>query len=171
MSAFVPVAYQNGVVDIEVKTLDTWTLEPGASASRAGGVNKSGWFLRDTNALGTGVLIGASRTSDADRSGTEYKISHPKRFRRLDLDRPHTLPAERRSDQRNVDRPAVLRHGHALGGRVFGLHGHSHRLRLQRRREGRPSFATGRSGRRHSEAGPLAWWTLDTPAIPRASAT
>jgi len=75
-----PVGYRDGVVDIEVRTLDTWTLEPGATASRAGGVNKSGWSVRDTNALGTGVLIGASRFTDADRSGTQYKVSLPHTF-------------------------------------------------------------------------------------------
>jgi len=78
--SIVPVGYRDGVVDIEVRTHDTWTLEPGASASRAGGVNKSGWSVRDTNAFGTGVLIGANRTSDADRSGITYKVSQPHAF-------------------------------------------------------------------------------------------
>jgi len=78
--SIVPVGYRDGVVDIEVRTRDTWTLEPGVSASRAGGVNKTSFTLRDTNALGTGVLIGASRFTDADRSGTEYKVSLPHAF-------------------------------------------------------------------------------------------
>ena len=73
--SIVPVAYHDGVVDIEVKTRDTWTLEPGWSASRAGGVNKTGFTLRDTNALGTGVLIGATRSTDADRTETKYSVS------------------------------------------------------------------------------------------------
>src|SRR3989441_11729302 len=75
--SIVPVGYRDGVVDIEVRTRDTWTLEPGVSASRAGGVNKTSSTLQDTNALGTGVLIGASRFTDADRSGTQYKVSLP----------------------------------------------------------------------------------------------
>src|SRR6266851_574451 len=78
--SIVPVGYRDGVVDIEVRTHDTWTLEPGASASRAGGVNKTGFTLRDTNAFGTGILIGASRSSDADRSTTQYKVSQPHAF-------------------------------------------------------------------------------------------
>src|SRR5258708_6519965 len=78
--SIVPVAYRDGVVDIEVRTRDTWTLEPGWSASRAGGVNKTGFTLRDTNALGTGVLFSASRSRDADRSGITYKISQPHAF-------------------------------------------------------------------------------------------
>jgi outer membrane protein assembly factor BamA len=78
--SIVPVGYRDGVVDIEVRTHDTWTLEPGASASRAGGVNKTGFTLRDTNAFGTGILIGVSRSSDADRSGITYKVSQPHAF-------------------------------------------------------------------------------------------
>jgi outer membrane protein assembly factor BamA len=78
--SIVPVAHRDGVVDIEVRTRDTWTLQPGASASRAGGVNKTGFTLRDTNFLGTGILIGASRSSDADRSGITYKVSQPHAF-------------------------------------------------------------------------------------------
>jgi len=78
--SIVPVGYHDGVVDIEVRTHDTWTLEPGASASRAGGTNKTGFTLRDTNAFGTGILIGASRSSDADRSAITYKISQPHAF-------------------------------------------------------------------------------------------
>src|SRR5204862_407004 len=78
--SFVPVAYRDGVVDIEVRTRDTWTLEPGASASRAGGVNKTGWSVRDTNALGTGVLIGANRATDADRTATVYRVTLPHAF-------------------------------------------------------------------------------------------
>src|SRR5712691_7536912 len=65
-----PVGYRDGVVDIDIKTRDTWTLEPGVSASRAGGVNKTGLSLIDSNALGTGVLLGVNRFTDADRSGT-----------------------------------------------------------------------------------------------------
>jgi outer membrane protein assembly factor BamA len=72
-----PAAYRDGIVDIEVRTRDTWTLEPGVSASRAGGVNKTGMAIQDTNALGTGILFGASRFSDADRSGTQYRVSQP----------------------------------------------------------------------------------------------
>ena len=75
--SIVPVGYRDGVVDIEVRTRDTWTLEPGASASRAGGVNKTGASLLDTNFLGTGILFGTSRFRDADRSGTEYHFSAP----------------------------------------------------------------------------------------------
>ena len=76
----VPVAYHDGMVDIEVRTRDTWTLQPGLSASRAGGSNRRGVTLRDTNALGTGILVGFNRSSDAERTSTEYRVSNPHAF-------------------------------------------------------------------------------------------
>src|SRR6266851_7702789 len=78
--SIVPVAYHDGVVDIEVRTRDTWTLEPGVSASRQGGTNRRGATLRDTNVLGTGVLAGVERSYDADRTTTTYRITQPRAF-------------------------------------------------------------------------------------------
>jgi outer membrane protein assembly factor BamA len=101
-----PVGYRDGVVDIEVRTRDTWTLEPGASASRAGGVNKSGWSVRDTNFLGTGVLVGANRTSDADRSGITYKISQPHAFDGWTaIDYSHSQLSDGQSNAISIVRP------------------------------------------------------------------
>ena len=74
------LGYRDGVVDIEVKTRDTWSLEPGGRASRAGGVNTTGWSALERNFLGTGVLISAGRLRDADRSGTQYRVSQPHAF-------------------------------------------------------------------------------------------
>ena len=72
-----PVAYRDGVVDIEVSTRDTWTFEPGIRFSRQGGSNASAATLKEKNLLGTGVSVGYAKTSDADRSGTEFSVSHP----------------------------------------------------------------------------------------------
>ena len=73
----VPVAYHDGIVDVEVSTRDTWSLQPGASASRTGGANRTNLGFTETNALGTGILIGASRFSDPDRTGTLFQVSDP----------------------------------------------------------------------------------------------
>jgi len=101
-----PVGYRDGVVDIEISTRDTWTLEPGASASRAGGVNKSGWSVRDTNAFGTGILIGANRTSDADRSGITYKVSQPHAFDGWTaIDYSHSQLSDGQSNAISIVRP------------------------------------------------------------------
>jgi len=104
--SIVPVGYRDGVVDIEVRTHDTWTLEPGASASRAGGTNKTGFTLRDTNAFGTGILIGASRSSDADRQRNHVQGLAAPRFRRLDRDRLLAFPlSDGQSNALSIVRP------------------------------------------------------------------
>src|SRR3989475_9260396 len=104
--SIVPVGYRDGVVDIEVRTRDTWTLEPGVSASRAGGVNKTSSTLRDTNALGTGVLIGASRFTDADRSGTQYNVSLPHAFDGWTaIDYSHSQLSDGQSNAMSIARP------------------------------------------------------------------
>ncbi len=101
-----PVGYRDGVVDIEVRTRDTWTLEPGVSASRAGGVNKTGWSVRDTNALGTGVLIGANRSTDADRSATVYRVSLPHAFDGWTaIDYSHSRLSDGQSNVMSIERP------------------------------------------------------------------
>jgi hypothetical protein len=104
--SIVPVGYRDGVVDIEVRTRDTWTLEPGVSASRAGGVNKTGWSVRDTNALGTGVLIGANRSTDADRSTTLYRVSLPHAFDGWTaIDYSHSRLSDGQSNAMSIARP------------------------------------------------------------------
>ena len=70
-----PVAWHDGLADIEVRTRDTWTLDPGFSFSRAGGSNSSGISLKEYNFLGTGISLGVSRTSNVDRKGTQFDIS------------------------------------------------------------------------------------------------
>ena len=75
-----PVAYHDGVVDIEVKTRDTWTLEPGFQFSRSGGVNSTSVSLKERNLLGTGTAIGFSRISDVDRNGTVFSLSQDHLF-------------------------------------------------------------------------------------------
>jgi len=75
-----PIAYRDGIVDIEVSTRDTWTLQPGASFSRGGGSNSSGISLTERNLFGTGVTLGYANTSNVDRSGTEFEIAHNQVF-------------------------------------------------------------------------------------------
>ena len=70
-----PIAYRDGVVDIEVKTRDTWSLDIGVSASRTGGENKASVSVKEENILGTGILLGLSYSSDVDRSGTTFELA------------------------------------------------------------------------------------------------
>ena len=75
-----PVAYRDGVVDIEVMTRDTWTLDPAIKLSREGGVNTGGIGLKENNLLGTGLAVGFTRESEVDRTGNEFSIGHPNVF-------------------------------------------------------------------------------------------
>lgn len=75
-----PVAFRNGIVDIEVRTRDTWSLQPSASFSRGGGSNTGGGSLEEKNFLGTGVSVGVSTSASVDRSGSEFEIQHNQVF-------------------------------------------------------------------------------------------
>lgn len=78
--SIVPVAYHDGLADIEVRTRDTWSLQPGLSASRTGGANRTNIGFTESNALGSGILVAVNRVSDPDRTGTLYQVSHPHAF-------------------------------------------------------------------------------------------
>ena len=75
-----PAAFEDGKVDIEVTTRDTWTLDLTGSYSRSGGNDKSAFGVKERNLLGTGLSVGYSRTSDADRSGTEIDLAYGQAF-------------------------------------------------------------------------------------------
>jgi hypothetical protein len=62
-----PVAYHDGVVDIEVNTQDVWTFTPSVSFGRSGGTNSSGFEIEDLNVFGTGTQLGVGFKSDVDR--------------------------------------------------------------------------------------------------------
>jgi outer membrane protein assembly factor BamA len=75
-----PIRYRDGIVDLEVRTRDTWTLEPGLRFRRAGGANSSAINIRETNFLGTGTTVGYERSSSVDRNGHSIDISHEHLF-------------------------------------------------------------------------------------------
>ncbi len=74
------VAYREGVVDIEVQTRDTWTLDPGLSAGRSGGANSSGVKLIEYNLLGSGASLSYGRSKNVDRSSHEFQFSDDRAF-------------------------------------------------------------------------------------------
>ena len=75
-----PLAWHDGVVDIEVATRDTWTLAPGISLGRSGGANSFGFDLREYNFLGTGIALSLGHSSNVDRSSNEFQISKDRAF-------------------------------------------------------------------------------------------
>lgn len=68
------VKRDDGAVDVDVITTDTWTLMPKISLSRSGGTNKSTLGLKEQNLLGTGISIEALYKSDVDRDYRLLKI-------------------------------------------------------------------------------------------------
>ena len=75
-----PVAYRDGVVDIEVLTRDTWTLDLGISVGRSGGANSSGMRISDYNIFGTGVSVSFGRSNDVDRSSNQFNVINQRAF-------------------------------------------------------------------------------------------
>ncbi|HET6265133.1 MAG TPA: hypothetical protein VFD95_09755, partial [Usitatibacter sp.] len=79
-AAIVPVNYREGLVDIEVRTRDTWTINLTGKYSRSGGANSSKFGIRDTNVAGTALTLGFSQTSDPDRKGKEFEADYRQAF-------------------------------------------------------------------------------------------
>jgi outer membrane protein assembly factor BamA len=75
-----PIRYENGVVDILVRTRDTWTLQPSVKLSRAGGVTTGGFSIKEDNLAGTGTKVGVARSKDVDRTGTSLQFAHEHLF-------------------------------------------------------------------------------------------
>jgi len=84
----VPVAFDGSTVDLEVRTRDVWTLNPGFSFSRKGGENAIGAEIQEDNLLGTGQRLGLEWDSNVDREtlGVNYFDPHFRHsFTRLGL--------------------------------------------------------------------------------------
>ncbi len=101
-----PVAFRDGVVDIEVTTQDVWTFNPGISFGRKGGANSSGFELEELNFLGTGTQLGIGYKSDVDR---DSKLIHF-RDRQLgsswwDLDTGYADNSDGRRAEFSLDHP------------------------------------------------------------------
>ena len=101
-----PLAYQDGVVDIEVATRDTWTLNVTGGYSRAGGDNKTSFGIAEKNLFGTGASIGYARTSDIDRKGSEFELSQTQLFDgRTNLDFTRARFNDGKRTSLTIDRP------------------------------------------------------------------
>lgn len=68
------VARDNCVVDVNVKTVDTWTLSPKLNFSRSGGVNKSKIGVEERNLLGTGAYVAVYYSNNVDRQSNQIKF-------------------------------------------------------------------------------------------------
>ena len=101
-----PVAFHDGVVDVEVTTQEVWTFSPGISFGRKGGKNTGGVEVEDLNFLGLGTQLGIGYVSGVDRDSktiyyrdrqlgaswwdlaTRYSDNSDGRFAAFSLDHP-----------------------------------------------------------------------------------
>jgi hypothetical protein len=103
---FRPLAVRDGVVDVEVLTRDTWSFEPGISYSRSGGADSSGVRIREYNLLGTGTMIGIGRSSNVDRTSTEFVFANRRAFGTWTaVEYLHSTNSDGRRDAASVVRP------------------------------------------------------------------
>ena len=101
-----PVAVADGVVDVEVVTRDTWTLDPGIGASRSGGANSGSVSISEGNLLGTGTAIGVGVFRNVDRNGAEFRIANERAFGgALSAEYAHQDTSDGRSDSVRLVRP------------------------------------------------------------------
>lgn len=103
---FRAAAYHDGVVDIEVLTRDTWSLDPGFSASRSGGANSSGIRLKEYNLFGTGTSVSFGHSRNVDRTSNEFQFSSDRAFGTwISISLSHATNSDGRRDAASVVRP------------------------------------------------------------------
>jgi hemolysin activation/secretion protein len=76
-ATIVPVAYDGHTVDLEVRTRDNWTLNPGINFSRSGGQNNASVQLEEKNLLGTGRALAFDWGRNVDRESLTFQYSDP----------------------------------------------------------------------------------------------
>jgi len=76
----VPVAWDGHTVDLEVRTRDNWTLNPGINYNRKGGENKASVQLVEKNLLGTGKQLEFDWGKDVDRDYVTFQYTDPQFF-------------------------------------------------------------------------------------------
>lgn len=112
-----PLKYEDGTVDLRVRTKDVWTLAPSLSAGRSGGENSFGIGLKEQNLFGTGVLLGFKYRSNVDRDTATFDYSD-RNFRRS----RSQLSARIGENSDGYDRRfAIARPFYALDTRSSGL--------------------------------------------------
>jgi hypothetical protein len=72
-----PVAWHDGVVDVEVRSADVWSTTPGISVSRSGGHNALAFSLEEVNLFGRGKMLSADYSANVDRSSLGLHWSDP----------------------------------------------------------------------------------------------
>lgn len=72
-----PVAWHDGVVDVEVRSADVWSTTPGISVSRSGGRNAGAFAFEEANLFGRGKTLAVEYSANVDRSSLGFHWSDP----------------------------------------------------------------------------------------------
>ena len=73
-----PIAWDGHTVELEVRTKDVWTLNPGLNFSRSGGKNATSVHVQEQNLLGTGREIEVAWGSDVDSTAWTFSYMDPR---------------------------------------------------------------------------------------------
>ena len=73
----VPVAWDGHTVDLEIRTKDVWTLNPGFNFGRSGGKNETSIHVQEQNLLGTGRKLEVAWGSDVDSTAWTFTFVDP----------------------------------------------------------------------------------------------
>jgi hemolysin activation/secretion protein len=76
-ATIVPVAWDGHTVDLEVRTKDVWTLNPGFNFGRSGGKNATNVHVQEENLLGTGRKVEVAWDSDVDSTAWTFSFVDP----------------------------------------------------------------------------------------------
>jgi hypothetical protein len=72
-----PIGFDGHTVDLEVRTYDVWTLNPGFNFGRSGGKNDLNVHVQEQNLLGTGRKIEVAWDSNVDRRAWTFAYVDP----------------------------------------------------------------------------------------------
>ena len=101
-----PLRYEDGRVDVEVRTRDVWSLQAGVSFGRSGGENTTRFGLEDKNFLGLGQSLTFKHTSDVDRTSSLFRFLDPNLFgRRMNIEVNYSDNSDGQLRRLVVERP------------------------------------------------------------------
>jgi hypothetical protein len=100
------VAVEGNQVDIEVRTIDVWTLNPTLEFARSGGHNRTSVGIEDFNFLGYGKTLEVSHKSDRDRNSNVIAYNDPNlNYTRWRLDLEFSDNSDGHEARASIQRP------------------------------------------------------------------
>jgi hypothetical protein len=112
-----PISYNDGRVDVVVRTRDVWTLDPKVSYGRSGGTNSTSVGVQELNAFGYGAAVTVGRSSDVDRTQTGIGIQDGNTFgSRIAVSALYSVNSDGYQHDLFVDRPFYALDSRWTGG-------------------------------------------------------